>query len=84
MLHKQRPPDLSPPLLSRAFKLNYLISLALLVSCAKSENRPPRFLQLEDQTWGTNQAEQIEILATDPDQDFVSFSFTLSHFEVQV
>lgn len=54
------------------------LALCALSSCVSTGNRAPSFIQLEDHTLSTNQAAQIELQATDPDQDYVSFSFTLT------
>jgi len=85
MLHNHQRP-LAPPLpplpqiahAQRGWTVAYLVMTMALSSCARSTNRPPSFSQLEDRTLSTNTPAQIQLLASDPDQDFVSFSFTLS------
>lgn len=78
MLYKKIP--LKPPKSYHdLIQFVYLLHVLMIYSaCVSTGNRKPIFLQLEDHTLSTNQAAQIEIQATDPDQDFVSFSFTLA------
>ncbi len=54
------------------------LSLGALALSACDDNSAPALLPLQEQVWRVNAAQSLEVFASDPDGDALTFSFTLT------